>query len=77
MLGMLSTFKYHQAPCVRSHPSTHTQIEYMITVKSLIKNLSLLVSSDSPLTVLTVYLDVIAATYKCSPPHINLSMSLS
>lgn len=34
-------------------------------------------SSDSLLTILTVDLDVIEATYKCTPAHINLSVSFS
>lgn len=49
MLGMLSTFKYHQAaastPTV--YPHTNTHIEYMITVKEvsdqLSKNVGLLI----------------------------------
>lgn len=71
---------------MRSHPSAHThdtQIEYMITGKKKPANQALqelkppCLSSDSLLTILTVDLDVNVATYKCTPPHINLSMSFS
>lgn len=66
---------------VRSHPSAHAQTEYMITDQAFFFFLQELkpprLSSDSLLTILTASLDVIAATYECTPPHINLSMSSS
>lgn len=78
MPGTLSTFKYHQA-CA-SHPSAHThdtQIEELITAQDSQELESPRLSSDSSLSVLTVDLDLIVATYKCAPPRFNLSTSVS
>ncbi len=89
VLGMLSTFKYHQA-LVRALPpvcphTRHTDRVYdsckkkkkKITDQALQDLKSPRLSCESLLTILTVDLDVIVASYECAPPRINLSMSFS
>lgn len=81
VLGMLSTFKYHRAcacalppVCPRTDRVYDNRSSFFFFLQEL-KPPRL--SSDSLLTILTASLDVIAATYECTPPHINLSMSSS
>lgn len=77
VLGMLSTFKYHQVcVCAPTHPPTHrSSIWYLYDTN----NFSLLMSFSlrHSLGYLTADLDIIVATYKCTPPTVNLSMSFS
>lgn len=75
VLGMLSTFKYHQAcACAPTHLPTHRYIGYRITVENY---WSVFGRTFHLSSILTVDLDAIVATYKCAPHHINLSMSSS